>query len=82
MVTIRFFAALKEQLDCSSLTIDKTDISDIAALKAHLVDVNPHWKEALLNNALLASVNHQMVNEQCAIKQGDEVAFFPPVTGG
>ncbi|MFT6207270.1 MAG: molybdopterin converting factor small subunit, partial [Colwellia sp.] len=43
---------------------------------------NNDWQHYLTNNSLLCAVNHQMVNNDFLVKAGDEVAFFPPVTGG
>ncbi|MFB1014263.1 MAG: MoaD/ThiS family protein [Alteromonadaceae bacterium] len=34
------------------------------------------------NHSLLSAVNHEMVHGEHMIKSGDEVAFFPPVSGG
>ena len=45
-------------------------------------DKNKEWQSFFENNTLLAAVNHDMVDENHPVKAGDEVAFFPPVTGG
>jgi molybdopterin synthase sulfur carrier subunit len=43
---------------------------------------HPHWEQFLSNSKLLVAVNHQYAKADVALKTGDEVAFFPPVTGG
>ena len=83
-INLLYFASLKETLNCDQeiLELDK-DIDTIQDLKTFLVKRGGVWKSSFLaNNALLASVNHQMANEQTSIHDQDEVAFFPPVTGG
>jgi molybdopterin synthase sulfur carrier subunit len=82
MINVVFFAALREQLDCSELLINDDNLKTVADLKAHLANKNDQWQHVFANSALLTAVNHDMVNNDHSIKSGDEVAFFPPVTGG
>ena len=53
----------------------------VAALRRHLIHEYPHWA-AHLDGRLLSAVNQEMANGQTPVRDGDEVAFFPPVTGG
>jgi len=82
MIKIVFFAALREQLDCSELSISTDNIKTVADVKQQLSDKNAHWQQVLNNGSLLSAVNHDMVDVSHAVMSGDEVAFFPPVTGG
>lgn len=82
MIKVVFFAALREQLGCSELTISGDNIATVADLKLQLASKNEQWQSLLANTSLLSAVNHDMVNDEQQIKSGDEVAFFPPVTGG
>jgi molybdopterin synthase sulfur carrier subunit len=82
MIKVVFFAALREQLDCSELSLSSEGIATIADLKAELASKNDKWQQVFANGSLLSAVNHDMVNSEQSIKSGDEVAFFPPVTGG
>ena len=83
MITVVFFAALREQLGCSEIKFDATDtISSVAEVKQALTHKNKEWLRFFENNSLLAAVNHDMVDENHPVKSGDEVSFFPPVTGG
>lgn len=82
MIKIVFFAALREQLNCSGLSLPATNILTINQLKKALIEQQPNWQSHFENNALLTALNHDMVNGEQVIKSGDEVAFFPPVTGG
>jgi sulfur-carrier protein len=83
-VKVRFFAAVKEQLgrDAEELELP-ADVSTVGALRAHLRSRGGAWAEALAESRrITAAVNQDMVKPGAAIKAGDEVAFFPPVTGG
>jgi len=82
MIKVVFFAALREQLSCSELTINDESLTSVADLKAHLANKDEQWQQVFANSSLLSAVNHDMVNGEHPIKSGDEVAFFPPVTGG
>lgn len=82
MINIVFFAALREQLDCDKLTINDANINTVADIKALLAAKNEQWQKIFNNTSLLSAVNHDMVADNNLVKSGDEVAFFPPVTGG
>jgi len=82
MIQVVFFAALREQLNCSQLSLDNENLTTVADVKEQLASKDKQWQQVFANNSLLSAVNHDMVNDDQAIKSGDEVAFFPPVTGG
>lgn len=82
MIKVVFFAALREQLNCSELSLSSQQCTTIAEVKAELAGKDDKWRTIFANNSLLSAVNHDMVSSEQAIKSGDEVAFFPPVTGG
>ena len=82
MIKVLFFAALKEQLGCATVELASDNISNVDQVKQTLIANNPQWQEYLSNNALLSAVNNDMVTTDHKVKAGDEVAFFPPVTGG
>ena len=83
-INLLYFASLKESLNCSQEELELDDgIDTIQDLKALLAKRGSVWKSAFLNeNTLLASVNQQMAHDQTIVHHKDEVAFFPPVTGG
>ncbi len=81
---ILYFASLREKLgrDAEELELP-AGVATVAALRAHLRARGGAWAEALADGRLLrAAVNQDMAQPAAAIKAGDEVAFFPPVTGG
>jgi molybdopterin synthase sulfur carrier subunit len=83
-LTVRFFASLKEQLGREVEVIElPAGVATVAALRTHLVKRGGEWQTALAEKKLVrAAVNQEMAQPAATIKAGDEVAFFPPVTGG
>jgi molybdopterin synthase sulfur carrier subunit len=83
-VKVLFFAALREQLGTQGEEIELPEgVGTVAALRSHLAKRGGAWREALAEGRLVRmAVNQDMANPAVAIRAGDEVAFFPPVTGG
>lgn len=81
-IKVLFFAQLKEQLSCDSVYIETTFPVEIAKIKQQLANKDDVWNTIFNQTKLLAAVNHEMVLDDHQVVKGDEVAFFPPVTGG
>jgi molybdopterin synthase sulfur carrier subunit len=83
-VKVLFFASLREQLGTSGEEIEVPGgVSTVGGLRAHLKARGGMYEKVLSEkNLVRAAVNQDMVPQTAAIKAGDEVAFFPPVTGG
>lgn len=79
-----FFARLREDLGCAEETIVlPAGVDTVAGLRAHLMARGNAWRQALApGRALRVAVNQDMAQPGTPIEPGDEVAFFPPVTGG
>lgn len=82
MVKVNFFAALREALNCGETQLNIKEPLTVQQARELLVQQNPSWEKNLNNNNLLCAVNHEMVQEDFIVKPHDELAFFPPVTGG
>lgn len=84
MFDLLYFASLRETLDADKEQLNAPqNITRIYELKKYLSARGGLWADTFTaNTALLVSVNQQMANDQSEIKDGDEIAFFPPVTGG
>jgi sulfur-carrier protein len=83
-VRVLYFASIREALgqDAEDLELP-AGVATIATLRSHLRTRGGAWADALAEGKLLrAAVNQDMAQPSAAIKAGDEVAFFPPVTGG
>jgi len=83
-VRLLFFASLREQLGTSGEELDlPSEVTTVAALREHLMQRGGAYGKAFGGKALVrAAVNQDMVQPSTRLKAGDEVAFFPPVTGG
>jgi len=83
-VTLLFFASLREQLGHPREEIElPAGVATVGALRDHLRARGGAWSDAFApNRPVRAAVNQGMVQPAAAIKTGDEIAFFPPVTGG
>ena len=84
MVTILYFAWVKERMDRAEEKLALPNgVTTIATLAAHLRDRDPNGARAFAQPALIrAAVNQDFATPDTPIHDGDEVAFFPPVTGG
>lgn len=82
MIRVCFFADLRERLGCSELFMQDFSGENVGQLKLLIIKQHPQWENIFLGKKLLIAVNHAMANNNTAIAAGDEVAFFPPVTGG
>ena len=83
-VTVLFFAALREQLGRPREELElPAGIGTVGALRDHLRARGGAWNSVFApNKPVRAAVNQDMVQPAATIKAGDEIAFFPPVTGG
>ncbi|QKJ86461.1 Molybdenum cofactor biosynthesis protein MoaD [Paramixta manurensis] len=81
MIKVLFFAQVRELVGTDCLTLDE-GYADVEALRAALSTRGERWALALTSGKLLAAVNQTLVSLQHPLQDGDEVAFFPPVTGG
>ncbi|WP_283789774.1 molybdopterin converting factor subunit 1 [Bermanella sp. WJH001] len=82
MIRVLFFAQLREQLNCQDLNLQLDTPCTVAMVKHALLQHNAKWQNYLNLDTILCAVNQTMVNDQHMVSDGDEVAFFPPVTGG
>ncbi|MTI12768.1 molybdopterin synthase sulfur carrier subunit [Sansalvadorimonas verongulae] len=81
MIKVLFFASYRDRLGVDQLELDSS-AADITALKTELAERGELWKTTLQDRKTLVAVNQIMTKDSAAINDGDEVAFFPPVTGG
>ncbi len=84
MVTLHYFASLRESLACSREQVALPGASaTVASLIEHLRARGDRWSQAFApGRTYRVAVNQQMADTATPLRPGDEVAFFPPVTGG
>ena len=81
---LRFFASLREALNVSQENIEvPASVKTISDLRLHLIRRGNPWAEVVAEGKVLrCALNQHMVDASTLLKEGAEVAFFPPVTGG
>ena len=84
MITLRYFARLRETFGMASETLALPDgVATLDGVRALLAARGGAWAHELApGRAFRAAVNHDVADAATPVKAGDEVAFFPPVTGG
>lgn len=83
-ITLRFFASVREALGTGqeSITVPES-VDTVGALRSHLIERGGVWAQALgADRALRMACDQVMCQPGTAVRDGCEVAFFPPVTGG
>ena len=83
-VKVLLFANLRERVGQAVEVVDIPDsASTVAGLRLHLMKRGGAWHEVLSDMKVVrVAVNHDMAAASAPLNPGDEVAFFPPVTGG
>ena len=84
MVTILYFARLREALGKATEELALPGgATNIDALREMLIARGGAWAQELApSRPIRAAVNQDMAGGDTPVKDGDEIAFFPPVTGG
>ena len=84
MVRLVYLARLRDALGTGTESVDlPEEVGTVAALLEWLSNRGGAWKDELApGRAVRIAVNHDMAGLETPIRPGDEVALFPPVTGG
>ena len=84
MITLVYLARLREALGAAAEKVELPgDVGTVAALLAWLRARGGAWAAELApGRAVRVAVNYDMARGDTPVKAGDEVALFPPVTGG
>ena len=79
-VHVLFFGVLKEVAGCSSETVELPEDSSARSVLAKLVETYPRIRESL--GSIAIAVNQQYCGPDTKLRDGDEIALLPPVSGG
>lgn len=84
MLNVLYFARLRESLGRDAEKIElPAGVADVAGLTAWLRARGEAWERELApGRSWRVAVNQDMARPESPVRDGDEVAFFPPVTGG
>lgn len=76
MITVKYFASLRERLGRGEETVEPDQVRTVGEVWTHATGA------ATLPPRVLTAVNQVYADLNTPVKDGDEVAFFPPMTGG
>ena len=81
MLKVLFFAQTRELIGVDEVLIED-EFATADELREYLSQKGEKWALALEKGKLLVAINQTLMSLESAVKSGDEIAFFPPVTGG
>ena len=84
MLKILYFAHLREQLgrECDDLVLPD-EVANVAELIEFLKNTDPVVNDIFESTPkILVAINQVVVSRDSEVTQNDEIAFFPPMTGG
>jgi molybdopterin synthase catalytic subunit len=79
-VVVKFFGAVREAVGAKELAVQVPEGCPVAELRSKLAATHPIFHE--FGDRLAVSVNYEIAALDTALRDGDEVAFLPPVSGG
>lgn len=84
VIKVKFFAAIREQIGKDELNLPLPDMAAprVGDLVSELKNHNDTLKIIFEQDSYMCAVNFKLVDSEAFVKDNDEVAFFPPVTGG
>ncbi|RUO76111.1 MoaD/ThiS family protein [Idiomarina seosinensis] len=82
MLTIKFFAVLRERLSSDRMQLPLEQPKSVSEVVEQLKQQSQLWHKELSRYDLLCAVNQEFADHSTVVKEGDELALFPPVTGG
>lgn len=83
MLKLFYFASIREQLGITEETLSMpAQVSTVGELSALLSSRGEQWKILADEKSVLVAVDQQISSRQQRLSGSEEVAFFPPMTGG
>tara|TARA_S200000501_G_scaffold35536_1_gene29445 strand:+ start:183 stop:428 length:246 start_codon:yes stop_codon:yes gene_type:complete len=79
---IIYFAWIKDITNFPEELLDPNEIKNLDSLKKYIVSKYPDLKKHLDQEILRFAVNQEYIIENIDLKKNDEIAVFPPVSGG
>lgn len=83
MITVLYFAWMRERIDLPSEQVDASGLSTVDDLVAHLRGKGPRYEAAFADmTSVRIAVDQKLSTPSAPLSGAREVAFFPPMTGG
>jgi molybdopterin converting factor subunit 1 len=77
---VLFFASLADVVGSREVELDASEYPDVGSIFSRFEKDFP--KMAEYRRAVMYAVNSEYASPETAVKDGDEIAFLPPVSGG
>ena len=81
MIRVQYFARYREVLGIDGEQLQRAALSNLEQLREHLLSRGDVW-QVLAEQNLMCARNQELCGLDTEIADGDEIAFFPTVTGG
>lgn len=82
-VVVKYFARFRETLSCSEEEIELNNHAQLKDLIELLATRKGEWQKIFSdNNRLVFAINQTIAKPEAKLSENDEIAFYPPVTGG
>ncbi len=81
MIRVQYFARYREVLGIDGEQLQRAALSNLEQLREHLQSSGGVW-QVLAEQNLMCARNQELCSLDTEIADGDEIAFFPTVTGG
>ena len=83
MITVLYFAWVRERIDLSSEEIDPSGLATVADLITHLRGKGERYEAAFADmKSVRIAIDQKMTDQAASLAGAREIAFFPPMTGG
>ena len=83
MIEVLFFARIRDELGVERLQLELPQgVNSLLQFTHHLVVTHPSFAGIIDRPTVLVAVNQEFAQPQTTVEDGDEIAYFPPVTGG
>lgn len=83
LINLKYFASVREALGSAEQVVLPAGVETVGQVRAWLLARGEPWASTLAEGrALRMACNQRMCDASTPVAPGDEIAFFPPVTGG
>lgn len=83
MIKVLFFARIRDQVGTGQVEVQlPSSVHTLLQFTAHLIATHPSFGGIIDQPSVLVAINQEFANADNRIQDGDEIAYFPPVTGG